>query len=115
MLKDGCFRKIVVCCGCVDLRKGIDGLAAYVKLSYGLNTLEKGTVFLFCGKRNDRIKLLCFEGDGYALGYKRLSPGNHFQWPRTVEEAKEISPEQYDRLMNGFTLEGSIREISQSE
>ena len=49
MLKDGNFKRVIICCSKVDLRKGIDGLASYVKLNYGLDTLEKGTVFLFSG------------------------------------------------------------------
>ena len=63
MLKDGgAFKRVVICCGRIDMRRGIDGLVAYVKLNYGLNPLEKGTLFLFCGKRTDRIKGIVFEG-----------------------------------------------------
>ncbi|MBR3187553.1 MAG: hypothetical protein IKF59_05915, partial [Lachnospiraceae bacterium] len=40
-----------------------------------------------------------------------LAPGSRFQWPRTPEEAREITPEQYRRLMDGFTIEGTIREV----
>lgn len=112
MFRDsGSFRKVIICCGRVDLRRGIDGLAAYVKLNYGLEPFQKGTLFLFCGTRTDRIKGLVFEGDGTCLIYKRLAPGNRFRWPRTSDEAREISPEQYSRLMGGFTLESSIREV----
>ena len=57
MLRDGIgFSRVIICCGRVDLRKGIPGLTAYVKLNYGLDTTEKGTLFLFCGNRTDRIK-----------------------------------------------------------
>ena len=64
MLKDGIgFSRVIVCCGRVDLRKGIPGLTAYVRLNYGLSTTEKGTLFLFCGNRSDRIKGIVFEGD----------------------------------------------------
>ncbi|NJP41291.1 IS66 family insertion sequence element accessory protein TnpB [Oscillospiraceae bacterium HV4-5-C5C] len=38
------------------------------------------SLFLFCGKRNDRIKALYFEGDGFVLLYKRLEHGK-FQCP----------------------------------
>ena len=63
MLRDGTgFKRTIVCCGRVDLRRGIDGLSTYVRLNYGLDTLEKGTLFLFCGRRADRIKGLVFEG-----------------------------------------------------
>lgn len=106
-------KKIVVACGRTDLRRGIDGLAAAIRLNYGMNPLEEGTLFLFCGTRKDRIKGLVFEGDGFCLCYKRLTDGR-FQWPRTSEEARDITPEQYRLLMTGFTLEGSIRSHSKS-
>ena len=111
MLRDGKgFNKVIICCGRVDLRRGIDGLAAYVRLNYNLDPTEKGTLFLFCGTRNDRIKGLCFEGIGTAVYTLRLAKGNRFIWPRNSEEARMITAEQYQRLMDGFTLEGTIRE-----
>lgn len=111
MLKEMPFKRVIVCCGRVDLRRGVDGLAAYVRLNYGMEPLEKGTLFLFCGIRNDRIKGLFFEGAGTVMLYYRLAPGNKFQWPRTPDEAREITPEQYRRLLDGFTLDGTIREV----
>lgn len=111
MLRDGSFKRIILCTKRVDLRRGIDGLSAYVRLNFGLEPLEKGTLFLFCGKRTDRIKGLIFEGTGTCLIYFRLAPGNRFQWPRTPDEAREISPEQYRLLMNGFAMNGTIREV----
>ena len=112
MLKEGIgFSRVIVCCGRVDLRKGIPGLTAYVKLNYGLNTTEKGTLFLFCGNRADRIKGLLFEGDGMLLLTKRLFAGNRFQWPRTPDEARELNSEQFRRLMDDFAIEGSIKEV----
>ena len=112
MLRDGVgFSRVIVCCGRVDLRKGIPGLTAYVKLNYGLDALEKGTLFLFCGSRANRIKGILFEGDGMLLLSKVLYGGNRFRWPRSPEEAREITPEQFRRLMDGFAIEGTIREV----
>ena len=112
MLKEGIgFSRVIVCCGRVDLRMGITGLTAYVKLNYGLDAAEKGTLFLFCGNRADRIKGLIFEGDGMLLLTKRLYASNRFQWPRTPDEARELTIEQFRRLMDGFTIEGTIKEI----
>ena len=96
--------------GRTDLRRGIDGLKAVISLN-GMDPLEKGTLFLFCGRRNDRIRGLTFEGDGYLLITKRLSGQNRFQWPRNEEDMKNITMEQYRSLMEGFTIEGSIREL----
>ena len=94
MLKEGTgFSRVIICCGRVDLRKGIPGLSAYVRLNYGLDAAEKGTLFLFCGNRTNCIKGLLFEGDGMLLLTKKLFAGNRFQWPRTPDEARELTPE----------------------
>lgn len=112
MLKEGLgFKRVIVCCGRTDLRKGIPGLTAFVRLNYGLDTTEKGTLFLFCGNRADRIKGLLFEGDGMLLLTKRLFAGNRYQWPRTPDEARELTMEQFRRLMDGFAIEGTIKEV----
>ena len=111
MLKEGAgCTKVIICCGTVDLRRGVDGLAAYVRLNYGLDTTEKGTLFLFCGRRADRIKGIMFEGDGMLLLNKKLSHGNRFHWPRTTEEARELTEDQFLRLMNGFPIDSTITE-----
>lgn len=57
MLEDAAgIRRVVLACGTVDLRKGIDGLATIIGDKYGQNPFGKGTLFLFCGKRSDRCK-----------------------------------------------------------
>ena len=48
MLEDAAgIRRVVLACGTVDLRKGIDGLATIIGDKYGQNPFEKGTLFLF--------------------------------------------------------------------
>ena len=76
MLRDGVgFSRVIVCCGRVDLRKGIPGLTAYVKLNYGLDAMEKGTLFLFCGSRANRIKGILFEGISAGFCYPHIFLG----------------------------------------
>jgi transposase len=95
MLKEaGGIRRVVLKTGRTDLRRGIDGLKAVISLN-GMDPLEKGTLFLFCGRRNDRIRGLTFEGDGYLMITKRLSGQNRFHWPRNEEDMKNITMEQY--------------------
>ena len=106
------FRKIYIAAGYTDLRRGIDGLASFIKFSFQLDPYEKDILFLFCGRRSDRIKGLVWEGDGFLLLYKRLELGG-FSWPRTKEEALEITPEQYQALMQGLEIVSRhpIREV----
>ena len=83
MLNDGSgFKKVYLATGFTDLRRGIDGLARIIRFQFQLDPYDKNTLFLFCGKRTDRIKGLIWEGDGFLLLYKRIENGN-FRWPRT--------------------------------
>ena len=53
MLDDAAgIRRVVIACGYVDLRKGIDGLSMIIGDRYHQNPFEKGTLFLFCGRRS---------------------------------------------------------------
>ena len=49
-----------IVCGYTDMRKAIDGLAAVIKEQYALDPFNK-CLFLFCGKRRDRLKALLWE------------------------------------------------------
>ena len=106
--ESNCFQKIYIACGKTDLRKGIDGLAELVKHQFQLEPYQKNVLFLFCGTRRDRIRGLLYEGDGYLLLTKRLTDGV-YQWPRRSTDAKELSKEEFSRLMHGFTVTSSIR------
>ena len=89
MLNDGSgFKKVYLATGFTDLRRGIDGLARIIRFQFQLDPYDKNTLFLFCGKRTDRIKGLIWEGDGFLLLYKRV----------------EISPDQYRMLMQGLEI-----------
>lgn len=95
--------KVYIACGYTDLRKGIDGLAAMIQQEFELDPFTN-TLFLFCGRRGDRIKGLYWERDGFILLCKRLEQGR-YQWPRSEREAKEITPRQYRWLMEGLEIE----------
>lgn len=97
--------KVYIACGYTDLRRGIDGLASMVQQQFQLDPFTN-TLFLFCGRRRDRIKALYWEGDGFLLLYKRLESGA-FQWPRSETEAKALTPQQYRWLMEGLSIEQS--------
>ncbi len=105
-------RRVVLACGTVDLRKGIDGLAMIIGEKYKQNPFEKGTLFLFCGRRSDRIKGLLWMGTGFLLLYMRLENGS-LSWPRRAEEAADITEDQFRYLMQGLNpLEPKVKEVS---
>ncbi len=117
MLNDAtCFKQVYIVTGYTDLRSGIDRLAALVRSHFGGNPIEPDTIYLFCGRRTDRIKGLVWENDGYLLLYKRLEAGK-FQWPRTESEVQELTQQQFRWLMEGLTIvpQKVVRPVSQSE
>jgi transposase len=95
--------RIYIACGYTDMRRSIDGLAALVKQTFRLDPWARN-IYLFCGKRSDRIKALYYEGDGFVLLYKRLEQGR-FQWPRRISEARLITERQLRWLLEGLSIE----------
>lgn len=93
---------IYLACGYTDMRKSIDGLATIVQQNFQLSPYEKD-LFLFCGKRCDRIKALFWDEDGFLLLYKRLENGK-FRWPRTQDEVMKLSEKQLHWLMDGLEI-----------
>ena len=103
MLNDfDCHYPIYIACGYTDLRRGIDGLAGIVQSQFQLDPFQR-VLFLFCGRRQDRIKGLYWEGDGFLLLYKRLENGA-FQWPQSKDEVRQLTPQQYRWLMEGLNI-----------
>lgn len=96
--------KVYIACGFTDLRYGIDGLSALIQNTFKLDPFTSGILFLFCGRRSDRIKGLLWEGDGFLLLYKRLENGR-FQWPRSEQEVKRMTSQQFRWLMEGLAIE----------
>ena len=108
-------KNIYIACGYTDMRKSIDGLAAVVQEEFHLDPFSP-SLFLFCGKRRDRMKVLLWEGDGFVLLYKRLENGN-FKWPRKENEVKPISWQEFRWLMEGLELEqkSAIKPVTPGE
>lgn len=95
-------QNVYIACGYTDMRKQIDGQAAIVELQYKMH-FDTESIFLFCGRKADRIKALLWDGSGYVLLYKRLA-GQQFQWPRSEQELLQITPQQFRWLMEGLSI-----------
>jgi transposase len=96
-------QQVYLVTGYTDLRRSIDGLAMIIQGQLRLDSFSSA-LFLFCGRRRDRIKGLLWERDGFLLLYKRLDNGQ-FQWPRNETEAKLLTPQQTRWLLEGLTIE----------
>lgn len=103
MLKEFTAANIYIVCGHTDMRKSIDGLAAIVGQQWKLD-LFSGSLFLFCGRRRDRLKALLWEEDGFVLLYKRLEDGK-FNWSRNEQEVRNLTREQFVWLMQGLSID----------
>ena len=91
-----------IACGYTDMRKQIDGLAALVQTQFG-QEMDETSLYLFCGRRADRIKALYWDGTGYILLYKRLTE-KRFQWPRNEAELKKLTAQEFAGLWRGCPL-----------
>ena len=96
-------QQVYLVTGYTDLRRSIDGLAMIIQGQLRLDPFSSA-LFLFCGRRRDRIKGLLWERDGFLLLYKRLDNGQ-FQWPRNETEAKLLTPQQTRWLLEGLTID----------
>jgi transposase len=86
--------------GFTDLRKGLDGLSALVQSRLNENPFN-GSLYIFRGRRGDKIKVLWYSHDGLCLFYKRLSDGK-FVWPQVTEGTVAMSAAQLAMLLEGI-------------
>ena len=92
--------RIWLACGVTDMRKGFDGLAAIVQLQLAEDPFS-GQLFVFRGRRGDRVKLLWWDGDGLCLFAKRLERGR-FVWPHAQSGTIYLSQAQLSMLLEGI-------------
>lgn len=90
----------------VDLRKGFDGLAGIVRYEFNRSPLS-GDAFIFLNRRRDLVKVLHWQGDGFAIYYKRLEKGT-FEMPSTLKvdssAALSITAQQLHFILSGIKL-----------
>jgi transposase len=109
--------KVYLATGSTDMRKGFDSLAALVRDHLGHDPLG-GHLFLFVSRARDRLKILYWDTDGYALWYKRLEEGT-FRLPAANATAAgkalpgpgvELKASELAMLLEGIDLR-SIRRV----
>lgn len=103
--------RIFLCLEITDMRRGFDGLAAMATDIVGEDPLS-GHLFVFRNRRQDRVKILYWDRDGYALFYKRLEKGT-FKFPTVVTRRSrrvEIKASDLMMLLDGVDLRSVRRE-----
>ena len=92
--------RIWLACGVTDLRNGFDGLAGLVQTQLAEDPFS-GQLYVFRGRRGDRVKMLWFDGDGLCLFAKRLEQGK-FVWPQASIGTVHLSQAQLSMLLEGI-------------
>jgi len=101
-------KRVYLACGLTDMRKSINGLMAIVEGSFKLDPFGD-SLFVFCNRNRDRLKILEWDGDGFWLYFKRLEKG-HFKWPAVGETSTMIlDGEELATLLGGVRVELKIR------
>lgn len=92
--------KVYVCTAPMDMRKGFDSLASVVDQVLRHDPLS-GHWFVFRNRKGDRLKVLCWDGSGLVLTYKRLDNGE-FHWPRLQQGVITLTPSELSLLIDGM-------------
>ena len=96
---------IYIACGVTDFRKSTYSLCNLVERKFHLNPYCKAA-FIFCNKKRNSIKVLCYDKNGFILAQKTLLDADKmkFQWPRNQEELKNITKQQLSWLLSGLKM-----------
>ena len=107
MLTLGSTGRIWVCLDAVDGRKSFDGLAAIVSTQLGRDPLC-GDLFVFKNRRGDRLKILAWQGDGFALYLRRLERGT-FAFPAADTTEVSVTATELAMILGGVEVQGAKR------
>lgn len=91
------------------MRKGFDGLCGAVRNEFAMDPLG-GDVFIFISKRKDRIKLLQWQSDGFAIFSKRLEKGT-YEMPEISAQTPgaEIPSQDLLLILEGIKLSSILK------
>lgn len=105
MLNAAMIESVYLARGSTDMRKSIDGLAILVQAQFNLDPFSP-SLFVFCNKQCNKLKILHWDTNGFWLYYRRLERGK-FHWPsnNTSSGPYKISRRQLNWLLDGLSLE----------
>ena len=97
---------IYIAYGTTDFRKQASALCSMVQDNFKMNPYNR-SAYIFCNKKRNSIKVLCYDKNGFILAQKTLLDVNKmkFQWPRNSKELKGISKQQLNWLLSGLKIE----------
>lgn len=107
MLTLGLSGRVWVCVEPVDGRKSFDGLSAVVTAQLGRDPLS-GDLFVFKNRRGDRLKILAWQGDGFAMYLRRLERGT-FAFPHADTAEVSVTATELAMILGGVELHSAKR------
>ena len=97
--------RVLVAVSPADLRKGYDGLAQLARDAIQEDPLS-GHLFVFSNRKRDRIKILYWDRDGYAVWMKRLEKGTYC-WPSPAADRVEWTAAELAAVLGGIDLKAT--------
>jgi transposase len=96
--------RVYLCLTACDMRKSFDGLHALVREHLELDPFG-GHLYVFTSRRRDRIKILYWDRDGFAMWSKRLEAGTYaVPLGEAAERRREITAQELGALLSGIDL-----------
>lgn len=102
--------RVYLALGTTDMRKSINGLSLLVEDQFGLD-LFSGSLYAFCNRRRDLVKILYWQENGFCIWMKRLEE-DVFRWPDSEEEVIEVSQVALEWLLHGLDLNQAHQRLS---
>jgi transposase len=101
--------RVYLCLTACDMRKSFDSLAALVRSQMELDPLV-GHLYVFWSRRKDRVKILYWDRDGFAVWAKRLEEGTYaLPFCESGEVRREITAQELAALLSGIDLSQAKR------
>ncbi len=101
--------RVYLCLTACDMRRSFDGLHALVTQIMELDPLA-GHLFVFGNRRRDRVKILYWDRDGFAVWAKRLEEGTYaLPFEESGERRREITAQELGALLSGIGLSQAKR------
>ena len=94
--------KVYLAMGSTDMRKSINGLSILVSEQFELDPFS-GHLFAFCNRKQNMIKILYWDRNGFCLWHKRLEK-HFFRWPSSKKEIMAIGKRELTWLMDGIDI-----------
>lgn len=94
--------RVYIALGTTDMRKSINGLSLLVEEHFELD-LFSGSLFAFCNRKRDIVKILYWANNGFCIWMKRLEE-DVFRWPDSEDDVIEVNREALGWLLHGLDL-----------